>query len=371
MRLFLQRCAGQVDLEAHSEQVFGEARFINRCIFFRTTARPFFRVVVMSVNVVYIMGYGHSGSTMLDILLSNHPNIEGVGELKNLHRAGWTPDETRVCACGARIHRCPYWCEVRRQWANIVGDDDVGRYIYLQNRYEGFHHCWPRLVSDSRKQFPVFMEYARKTSALYEAIARVSRKSVVVDSSKDPMRAYALLKNGGLGISLIHLVRDGRGVVWSMMKPRERDVTAGIPRGRLPHPAWRTTVGWIVANLESEWVLSQADAQGVLRIRYEELVGKPEKILVRLGNLLDEDFTPLSEKVTSGHQMNIGHTVSGNRLRVSSSVRLRPDLEWMEKLPVRAQKMFWCLAGWLAKRYGYGWGRQLRQTCNCGPATTT
>ena len=36
--------------------------------------------------LVYIAGYGRSGSTLLDTVLSSHPQLEGVGEIKYLFR---------------------------------------------------------------------------------------------------------------------------------------------------------------------------------------------------------------------------------------------------------------------------------------------
>ena len=44
----------------------------------------------MIARVIYIMGYAHSGSTLLDMVLSNHPNITSVGEVNKLYRSGWT-----------------------------------------------------------------------------------------------------------------------------------------------------------------------------------------------------------------------------------------------------------------------------------------
>lgn len=36
------------------------------------------------MEVIYIGGYGRSGSTLLDILLSNSPSVRGLGEASNL-----------------------------------------------------------------------------------------------------------------------------------------------------------------------------------------------------------------------------------------------------------------------------------------------
>ena len=37
-----------------------------------------------TVTIGYIVGSGHSGSTLTDLLLGTHPEIEGLGEVKRL-----------------------------------------------------------------------------------------------------------------------------------------------------------------------------------------------------------------------------------------------------------------------------------------------
>jgi hypothetical protein len=51
--------------------------------------------------------------------------------------------------------------------------------------------------------------------------------------------------------------------------------------------------------------------------------------------------------------MGVGHAVAGNRLRMAGAIRLKPDMEWAHKLSPRDKRIFWLLAGWLAKQYGY------------------
>ena len=41
------------------------------------------------MKVLKITGLGRSGSTILDVVLGNHPQIESVGEVGNLIRNGW------------------------------------------------------------------------------------------------------------------------------------------------------------------------------------------------------------------------------------------------------------------------------------------
>src|SRR5262245_53099489 len=58
---------------------------------------------------LYIMGRGHSGSTILDILLGNSRQIESVGELL----AGLSRADHEMCCCGETMPDCAFWREVR------------------------------------------------------------------------------------------------------------------------------------------------------------------------------------------------------------------------------------------------------------------
>lgn len=304
-------------------------------------------------RVVSIIGSGRSGSTVLDIVLGSHPNIEGVGALSKLPRSGWTRDDDRRCSCGSPIHACPYWTAVYERWIDTVGADGLTRYIDLQGRYEHSSKRWPRLLIEERTPSPEFLDYGHMTAALYGSISEVSGNPVILDSSKKPVRTYALIAAGGLDVRVLHLVRDGRGVVWSRLKPLPRDVEAGVPSARPPTPPWRTTLHWTQANIESEWVTRRAGRSKGTRIAYESLVETPGALLERISPIVGEDLSELMEGIDNGRSMQTGHRVGGNRMRFAGEVRLRPDLEWTTKLPSSDGDTFWRMAGWLARRYGY------------------
>ncbi|NNE43484.1 MAG: hypothetical protein HKN12_04695, partial [Gemmatimonadetes bacterium] len=59
-------------------------------------------------RVVYITGYGRSGSTLLDILIGQADGVTGVGELDLLHR-DWGE---RGCSCGKDYDDCEFWSAV-------------------------------------------------------------------------------------------------------------------------------------------------------------------------------------------------------------------------------------------------------------------
>jgi hypothetical protein len=337
------------------------------------------------VRVLKITGSARSGSTILDIVLGNHPHIESVGEVNKLVRTGWIsreslrgidPKKRRVpiCTCGKRLdvlyvdtpdEACPFWSRVRREWVERTDPDSIESYPKLQNDFEP-QGRWPRLLYEKRRRSASFRSYAGLTRAFFESIRAVSGKPVIVDCSKIWLRAVALGMTPGIDLYVVHLVRDGRGVIASKISSYREDRRAGVRRDHKDRPMWKTVVRrrvvhlvsflrWIVGNLLSEWVCTRLGPKRTMRLRYEDFVADPKGALERIGSLIELDLTTVAEAASSGKSMQAGHNVGGNRTRKSTVIALQPELaeEWRTALSPAEQRLSWVLMGWLMRRYGY------------------
>ncbi len=65
-----------------------------------SATRPNFRIL-------FVLGLGRSGSTLLGRLLDNHPGVVGVGELLRLDQV--IADPQSKCSCGLPAADCPDW----------------------------------------------------------------------------------------------------------------------------------------------------------------------------------------------------------------------------------------------------------------------
>ena len=338
------------------------------------------------VKVLKITGLGRSGSTILDVVLGNHPQIESVGEVTRLIRTGWVGGESlrgigrkrlrrRVCTCGKRLdapevenaeEACPFWSRVRREWVERVDPrDDIEGYPRLQDDFE-LKRRWPRLLCEARRGPSArFRSYARLTRAFYESVRAASGRPVVVDSTMVSVRTFALSMVPGIDLYAVHLVRDGRGVVASHRKSFEKDLLlAAGERGGLP-ARWKaaarrrvlypeSVVRWVAHNLISGWVCARLGPGRAMRLRYEDFVADPQAALGRIGSLVGLDLAGVAQAASSGEPMRAGHNIGGNRTKKSGYVTLRPDAqEWREALSPAEQRLSWALMGWLMRRYGY------------------
>jgi len=299
--------------------------------------------------VVCIIGYGRSGSTVLDTVLGNHPDMESFGELANVCTRGWTNDE--YCACGERPSACPFWSRVRRRVREAGFPDDLSEYATLQEEFERARSL-PRLMRERKRPSPEFLRYSELTRLLYTAISSESGGAAIVDSSKYAVRAFALTEVEGLDVRLVHLVRDPRGVVWSLLKSYERDDAAGIQRDIASRPARRSAWEWAKNNLAALAVRRLAAVPDV-EIRYEDLVEDPVSALHRVGGVAGFDLSDLARRVAAGEEMEVGHTIAGNRVRMQGRVQLSADVEWREHLPDRDRRLVQVLTAPLMLRFGY------------------
>lgn len=297
------------------------------------------------MEVIYISGYGRSGSTLLDILLGNAPGIVGVGELDLLAR-DW---EARGCSCGAAYEACPFWSRVRRLTDEATGEHSLASREKILRRVENlpvFPALLAGLLPAQRKS-----EYRTFVHAELAAIAAVSGCDAILDSSKSAReaagRAFALRHVAGVDVRVLHLVRDGRAVLWSVKRGDNVRLGEGAEGegAAFSFPTVRALGGWVLANLLALVTRAALGPRAVLTVRYEDLVRDPSAELRRIGTFLGRDLGAVIERVERGESFPVSHNTGGNRLRKAGAVRIREDREWETKLGRPERALYWTF-GW-------------------------
>ena len=199
------------------------------------------------MRVIYIAGAAHSGSTLLDMMLNAHPEIMSVGEVLKLnnvkHLKSGEVKATR-CSCGASgLLQCPFWSRVNEEIEKAHGKSlaDLN-------------------VDDYRRRD----ERPEPNTALFEAIAAVSGKKFIVNSSKMPRRLEYLLRQEALNVYPVHLIRSPEGQISSVV--HRFGIVASIFR-------------YEVVNAQTRAKLKSVPHSTV---RYEDLVREPEQTLKRV-----------------------------------------------------------------------------------------
>jgi len=305
------------------------------------------------VRVLYVGGMPRSGSTLTDLMLDRLPGHVSVGELFYLWRNGVVHDG--LCACGETFSRCPFWTAVGKKAYGGWNAREAQHVMALQATVDATARI-PLLLSPRRP--PGFeramREYSGVLRALYTAIAEVAGARVIVDSSKRPSMAFVLHKTPGIDLTVAHVVRDPRGVAYSFSKhvdlPPGAALGAQMPRSTTLKVSRRwVTVNALIAILSTLGVPSA-------RVRYEDLVGEPERELTRIaaaeGLAAGEvDFGFLT---AGGVAVRPTHLVAGGRIRLADGVLpLRLDDAWRREMPRPARRVVGAVTLPSRLRYGY------------------
>lgn len=292
------------------------------------------------IKVVYCMGSGRSGSTLLGIMLSQHPAIVSPGEISNVGRFR---KDKRPCSCGNTLSKCSYWKSVMKIWGDLNTHETIDRAIQKGYKIENFKSplSWFKAITKYPFQKDYFDDYIESKYNFLKAIKTESGKPVVMDISKNPLRALILSRHPNIDLKLIHLVRDGRGVSWSIMKKSNRK----------QKPFWRAASYWVIINKLSDYVRKKIKNSGL--IKYEEIVETPDIAFSKLSGIVDLDLQPVIDSLNSNLAQEESHIMAGNLLRKSKSIKLKLDTGWQENMSRKQLKTFNTWAKRSLKAYNY------------------
>jgi len=290
--------------------------------------------------VIYIGGYGRSGSTLLDRILGQHPKIFSGGEL---HRYGEFIRSNLLCSCGKAVPDCEIWSDVDRL-TDKVGTKASARWL---------NSAFGLVLKVPVDQKGDFVDDQRQ---LFQSIASVAGAAAIVDSSKTSYgaagRPAALYRHAGIDLYFIHLVRHPYSVWASLNRGTNKQL-----EGRLSHwgarrmVSLRAAIGWRFANAMAVRTAEEFGPDRAITVRYEDLIYRTKHEIERLGNFLHLDLEVCFDVLSGRRPPREQHVVEGNRSR-SAPLHLKTthdveNLSGIPKLTVDA------LCGELMRKFGY------------------
>jgi len=300
------------------------------------------------LKVVYIMGRGRSGSTIIANLLNELDGFFAVGELHNLWRRGLGKRE--ACACGVPVPECEVWSKVMESM-RAPGDVPPARVVEWQTEVVRLRNTRKLLRKSQGRPtgWAALDAYARQLSSVYGAVAGVTGAAVVVDSSKRPEHGALLHLVADVDPYFIHLVRDPRAVAYSGRRHR-----AGLDRELRRYGPVVSTFRWDKRNLASEAVRGHHQPNRSLQLRYEDFVTQPHSSLAAIVELLEEPSAKLPFTDDQEAELGVNHSLSGNPSRFQTgTVEIRPDEKWRGEQARKDRLASTAMAlPWL-HRYGY------------------
>lgn len=301
------------------------------------------------LRVVYISGSGHTGSTLLAMLLDSHPRIVSVGEVAvkpKIRRRG--EDATQRCSCGATISECDFWqrvsCRVQQdgfefgpgRWTNDYRSEQPwrSRLVGRDSSYRTLRHV-QRWVADYLPPYSAaFRRTDRVNVSFMRAAMEIAGAEVFCDATKQTMRMRRLLAIDELDLKVITLVRDVRGYAASAKS-----------RGQSIREAAFT---WLNDQRIIAEITQRLPQHRRFLLKYEDLCANVDSTLRRLHSFCDvEPVDPGSVVVSKQHH------VLGNRIRLQDNIRVRLDESWRTRLTRQEQDDILAIAGRVNTRFGY------------------
>lgn len=350
---------------------------------------------MVSDRLVYIAGSGHSGSTLLDMCLGGHNQIASLGEVHALSISGHLDPasqladatdahkreaatkrilnarndyQVHLCCCGVVVPTCSFWTQVADELQVMLGVDDpniLGTYRITETRHTEFvdkGETWEpadpkaytyrlrlndaamvigarplwKLLSLISPEVQDYRTIISNSLNLYEAVRRVHKTPIIIDSTKNPIRMKALYFASPRNMQIIHLVRDGRAVCLSRMKRQNFTMRESA---RI----------WKQENRKHWLVRRTMPKANFTRVRYEDLCRDPEKELSRICTVLGVKYQASMLDFRAER-----HNLGGNSMRFRSNEReIRLDEKWRRELKPDDLHDFEEVAGDLNREHGY------------------
>jgi hypothetical protein len=229
-------------------------------------------------KMIYLAGLGHSGSTLLDMLLSSHPDIYGFGEVNAVIKDPNIISNKKkdVCSCSKEFDSCSFWGQTK-----------------------------PILASDKSHK----RKYIEITKLFYQTFGE---DKIFLDSSKNITKSlYRLIIE--YDCKVIFIARDFRSWIYSRYSHTKKNML-------------RLALRWYLENKKLLYTLKKWDIP-FLTIGYEELALFPEQVLQRICDFIGIAF----QKEMLNPQNHKSHIIKGNIMRLDpqKNQQIMYDARWM------------------------------------------
>lgn len=263
-----------------------------------------------NIKIIYIAGYGRSGSTLLDIILGVNSSIFSMGEVASIFSE---IQNDHFCSCGDKIKECQVWKTV----LNISDEASLKELKYKDKVTRNFGGI-KKLISLHMKK-----DHDEIWSSIFTSLREVTGCNILVDSSKvNRFTLYRILslKEMGYNVSLVHLVKHPYAVMESIAKGNNKAIQYSNPKLKRIGGIYRSTLGWLLSNWATE-KFCYPIVNSKIRVRYEDLVSSPDRTLIEISNVCNINVSQALSSIQHKETLEVGHGIAGNRMRSTDNTK--------------------------------------------------
>ena len=260
-------------------------------------------------EILYVMGTGRSGSTILDIMLGNNSNVFNGGELNFLVRDGFL--HRMDCSCGEAFDTCKIWSAVLKKHTL---SESVCLDLITESRRLEWHTGFFPLALGFRK-IDWDGTYIRYIKALFRHISEVTEKRIIVDSSKYAGRALLLSRVLPNKVRVIWLTRSPLGLLSSFQKQNI---------GEQPPKSVASTFLYILYVVLCSWIaFHRLPKNRRIQIRFEDMQNDPTAVIKKIERWSGFNLSQSKDILDRNVLFEVNHILTGNRLRKQGKVPYR------------------------------------------------
>ena len=262
----------------------------------------------MKNKVIYIIGSGRSGTTLLDILVGNADNIFSAGELNRYTERNGIPIDVNCKEAGI------FWNEILNGLSkeNLLSPIN---YSSLSKKFE-HHFALFRSIVNDKKSWDDYSIYQQKFfTILFQKVNSEFNKNIIIDSSKYPLRGYYLSKILEDRISYIYIKRNPLAVVESFGKKNVEQAS----KGRLMANLYLFGSNGIATSVIKKICKTHA----VSTVFYEDLLKDPISVLNKIETDLNISLENPKKLIIHEQPLKVGYLFDGNRLRLEKEIKLK------------------------------------------------
>jgi len=237
-------------------------------------------------RVIYIASLGHSGSTLLSLILGKHSRFAGLGTIADMllgNELEQRRQRRTICTCGSRIDECSFWRKVASKLEASVEHDIKAQYRKVLETVEN----------------------------------EFGGNCIAVDSSKGIRPLKILHDTPNINVKVLYMIKDVRSYTVSMIdnakRMRAKKVRNFIRLPDFARLSFYYFVLWYLKNKRIQLFLKKHNMQ-YFQLGYEELCLYPNLMIEKICNFLGEEPEPsLLSFLSFDNSRN--HIMGGNRMR--------------------------------------------------------
>ena len=269
----------------------------------------------MAKKLIYIVGAGRSGTTILDIMLGNNSNTMSLGEINRYYKRAGIPPKRE-----SNSQTSNFWAAVRSDLEN-KGHKDYPNLnkLFRKNEYHSFF--FKSLLKLNNKSYKNYLK------DMYEVLYNHLDEEVIIESSKYPSRALNLssyLRPTEIEVSYVYLKKNPVSVVESFQKedleqPKKSFIAANLY--------------YFIVNILCSITKFVLKLRGhkTITIKFEDLMNSPERHLQAFQSKFNIDLTEAIQKINNNQPLETGRLFDGNRIRLKDRINLKNQKKELDK----------------------------------------